>query len=132
MDKKQRRRLKTMLAELDNGERLRLTKRATKLRKAALRTHRPGARRPELDEFLFALVAPELGAGPDDAALQAAAAAGAEMGVVTGIVAGACTVLLGDGEVAATLPADLAAASAERPGRRRRGARRAARTTATA
>ena len=108
MDKKQRRRLKTMLAELDNGERLRLTKRATKLRKAALRTQKPGARRPELDEFLFELVAPELGEGPDDAELLAAAAAGAERGVVTGIVAGACTVLLDGVEVAATLPADLA------------------------
>ena len=42
MDKKQHRRLKTMLAELDNGERLRLTKKATKLRQAALRTQKPG------------------------------------------------------------------------------------------
>jgi ribosome biogenesis GTPase len=108
MDKKQRRRLKTMLAELDNGERLRLTRRATKLRKAALRTHKSGQRRPELDEFLFELVAPELGAGTDDASLQAAAAAGAERGIVTGIVAGACTVLLADGEVAATLTSGLA------------------------
>ena len=108
MDKKQRRRLKTALAQLDNGERLRLTKRATKLRRAALRTQKPGARRPELDEFLFELVAPELGAGPEEAALQAAEAPGAVNGVVTGIVAGACTVLLGDGEVAATLGADLA------------------------
>jgi ribosome biogenesis GTPase len=108
MDKKQRRRLKTALAELDNGERLRLTKRATKLRRAALRTQKPGARRPELDEFLFELVAPELGARPEEAALQAAEAPGAVYGVVTGIVAGACTVLLADGEVAATLPADLA------------------------
>ncbi len=47
-----------MLAELDNGERLRLTRRATKLRQAALRTQKPGARRPELDEFLLELVAP--------------------------------------------------------------------------
>ena len=108
MDKKQRRRLKTMLAELDSGERLRLTRRATKLRKAALRTHKSGQRRPELDEFLFELVAPELGAGTDDASLQAAAAAGAERGIVTGIVAGACTVLLADGEVAATLTSGLA------------------------
>ena len=107
MDKKQHRRLKTMLAELDNGERLRLTKRATKLRKAAMRTQKPGARRPELDEFLFELVAPELAAGPDDAGLPAGAAAGAR-GVVTGIVAGACTVLLDGVEVLATLPADLA------------------------
>ncbi len=108
MDNKQRRRLKTMLAELDNGERLRLTRRATKLRRAALRTQRPGVRRPELDEFLLELLAPESGRGPEDAGLPAADAAGTETGVVTGIVAGACTVLLSDGEVAATLPADLA------------------------
>jgi ribosome biogenesis GTPase len=108
MDKKQRRRLQTALAELDNGERLRLTRRATKLRRAALRTQKPGARRPELEEFLYELVAPELGEGPDDSELEAAAAAGAERGVVTGIVAGACTVLLGGVEVAATLSADLA------------------------
>ncbi len=109
MDKKQRRRLNTMLAELDNGERLRLTRRATKLRRAAMRTQKPAGRRPlELDDFLLELVAPELGAGSQDAALPAAATAGATRGVVTGIVAGACTVLLGDGEVAATLPADLA------------------------
>jgi ribosome biogenesis GTPase / thiamine phosphate phosphatase len=108
MDKKQRRRLQTALAGLDNGERLRLTRRATKLRRAALRTQKPGARRPELEEFLYELVAPELGEGPDDSELEAAAAAGAERGVVTGIVAGACTVLLGGVEVAATLSADLA------------------------
>ena len=108
MDKKQRRRLETMLAELDNGERLRLRRRATKLRRAAMRAQKPGARPPELDEFLLELVAPELGAGQEDAALSAAAAAGAETGMVTGIIAGACTVRLGDVEVAATLPADLA------------------------
>jgi ribosome biogenesis GTPase len=108
MDKKQRRRLKTLLAELDNGERLRLTRRAAKLRQAALRTQRHGARRPELDEFLYELVAPDLGEGPADAELQAAAEAGAERGVVTGIVAGACTVLIDGVEVVATLSADLA------------------------
>jgi ribosome biogenesis GTPase len=106
MDKKQRRRLTTMLAELDNGERLRLTRRATKLRRAALRTQKPGVRRPELEELLFELVAPELGAGSQDVGLPPTG--GADRGVVTGIVAGACTVLLGDAEVAATLPAGLA------------------------
>jgi ribosome biogenesis GTPase len=101
MEKKQRRRLKAMLAALDNGERLRLTRCAAKLRKAAMRTQKPGARRPGLDEFLFELVAPE------DEGPAAAAPTGADRGVVTGIVAGACTVLLGDGEVGAALPADL-------------------------
>jgi ribosome biogenesis GTPase / thiamine phosphate phosphatase len=108
MDKKQRRRLETMLAELDNGERLRLTRRATKLRRAAMRAHKSGSRPPELDEYLFELVAPELGAEQQDADLAAAAATGAERGIVSAIVAGACTALLGDGEVAATLPPGLA------------------------
>jgi len=108
MDKKQRRRLEAMLAELDTGERLRLRRRATKLRRAAMKTQKSGARSPELDEILLELLAPELGAGQEDADVAAAAAAGAERGIVTGIIAGACTVLLGDGEVAATLSADLA------------------------
>jgi ribosome biogenesis GTPase / thiamine phosphate phosphatase len=108
MDKKQRRRLRTMLAELDAGERNRLTKRAAKLRKAALRTQRPGGRRPELDDFLLELVAPEPGDDRSPANAASLAAAGAEQGVVTGIVAGACTVLLGDDELPAMLPDDLA------------------------
>jgi ribosome biogenesis GTPase len=118
MDKKQRRRLQTMLADLDNGERLRLTRRATKLRKAALRTQRPGARRPELDEFLLELLGAELD-GPDggngDGRGQtatglppAAASAGDARGAVTGIAAGVCTVLLHGAEVTAVLPRDLA------------------------
>ena len=64
MDKKQRRRLKSLLAELDTGERNRLTKRAAKLRKAALRTQRPGDRRPELEDFLLELVGEDLAGGP--------------------------------------------------------------------
>ena len=44
----QRRRLKSLLAELDTGERNKLTKRAAKLRKAALKTRRPDGRRLEL------------------------------------------------------------------------------------
>jgi ribosome biogenesis GTPase len=108
MDKKQRRRLKTMLAELDNGERLRLRRRATKLRRAAMRTQKSGARSPELDEILLELLAPDLGDGREDADPATAGAAGALRGVVTGIVAGACTVLLDGVEVAASLSADLA------------------------
>ena len=65
MDKKQRRRLRSLLAELDTGERNRLTKRAAKLRKAALRTHTPGGPRLELEDFLLELVGEELGDGPD-------------------------------------------------------------------
>ena len=96
MDKKQRRRLQTMLAGLDNGERLRLTRRATKLRKAALRTQKPGARRPELDEFLLELLGAELD-GPD----------GGD----------------GDGQVA-TGPPTAAASAGDRPRRRHRHRRR--------
>ena len=73
-----------------------------------MRTQKTGARRPELDEFLLELVAPELGEGRERRRTAAAAAAGAVKGVVTGIIAGACTVLLGGDEVAATLTADLA------------------------
>ena len=133
MDKKQRRRLRSLLAELDTGERNRLTKRAAKLRKAALRTHDPDGRRLELEDFLLELVGADLDDGPDAARTPGAepedepgdwphpgAASGdADRGVVTGIVAGACTVLLGgdgsrreDGrtprEVPAALPPDLA------------------------
>jgi len=62
MDKKQRRRLKTLLAGLDAGERDRLIKRATKMQKVAMRTRTQGARRPEVDEFLVRLLDPEAGA----------------------------------------------------------------------
>ena len=110
MDKKQRRRLRSLLAELDTGERNRLTKRAAKLRKAALRTHKPGGPRLELEDFLLELVGAELDDGPDGTPRPGAAAG--DRGVVTGIVAGACTVLLGDDgsrrEVPAALPPDLA------------------------
>jgi ribosome biogenesis GTPase len=111
MDKKQRRRLRSLLAELDTGERNRLTKLAAKLRKAALRTHKPGGPRLELEDFLLELVGAEPDDGPD-AARHPRATADGDRGVVTGIVAGACTVLLGDNgsrrEVPAALPPDLA------------------------
>jgi ribosome biogenesis GTPase / thiamine phosphate phosphatase len=122
MDKKQRRRLRSLLAELDTGERNRLTKRAAKLRKAALRTRKPDGRRLELEDFLLELVGVEMGDGdeatgggngsrtdgtaPTRALL--AAADSSERGIVSGITAGACTVLLDDGETTAALPRDLA------------------------
>src|SRR5665647_1788158 len=59
MDKRQRRRLRDLLADLDVGERSRLTKRAAKLRKAALRTLTGDARRPELEDFPLLLPHPE-------------------------------------------------------------------------
>jgi len=119
MDKKQRRRLRSLLAELDTGERNRLTRRAAKLRKAALRTHKPDGRRPELEDFLLELVAAEMddeaaGAGPAAAAMDhtalatGAAPGGVRQAVVGGIAAGVCTVLLDGGEVTAALSPDLA------------------------
>jgi ribosome biogenesis GTPase len=114
MDKKQRRRLRSVLAELDAGERNRLNRRAAKLRRAAMRAQRPGGPRLELDDFLLELVTPgrdDRGSAEDAAGLvyASAAPAGTERGVVTGIGAGACTVLLDDGEVPAALPRALAA-----------------------
>jgi ribosome biogenesis GTPase len=120
MDKKQRRRLRSMLAELDTGERNRLTKRAAKLRKAALRTRRPGGPKLELEDFLLELVGAEFGdgdqpgggdgfePGADGPAEALIAASASERGIVTGITAGACTVLLEGGEASAALPRDLA------------------------
>ncbi len=122
MDKKRRRLLGSLLAELDAGERNRLTKRAAKLRKAALRTRKPGVPRPNLEDFLLELVDEELGMGP--AGGEGAAdgriglsqdhdAGAADLhGVVSGISAGACAVLLNGcrpgEETPATLPAELA------------------------
>jgi ribosome biogenesis GTPase len=114
MDKKERRRLRSMLAELDTGERNRLTKRAARLRKAALRTHDPDGRRLALEDFLLELLGDGPGGGPDDDGAatdgpQAVAATNGHGGIVTGISAGACTVLFdgGPGEAPAALPHDL-------------------------
>ena len=101
MDKKQRRRLKRLLAELDTGERNKLTKRAAKLRKAALRTQKPGDRRPELEDFLLELVdrgprgrTGRRAGGPSGRGASAAEAdltgVAGDRGVVTGIAAAAC------------------------------------------
>ena len=76
MDKRQRRRLRDLLAKLDDGERDRLTKRAAKLRQAALRTMSGDARRPELEDFLLRLLdeqeeaAAGFAAAPGDAAAR--------------------------------------------------------------
>jgi ribosome biogenesis GTPase / thiamine phosphate phosphatase len=122
MDKKQRRRLKSLLAGLDTGERNRLTKRAARLRKAALRTQRPGGRRPELEDFLLELLTEDLASAPGGEAGPAVGPDGSsavsletvdigDRGMVTGIAAGTCLVRL-DGppgeEVAAALPPELA------------------------
>jgi len=122
MDKKQRRRLRDLLAELHTGERNKLTKRAARLRRAALKTQRPGARRPELEDFLLELVAEDLEDAPGGEAGADAGADGSgtdgleggdtvERGVVTGIAAGTCLVRLAGApgeDVAAALPPQLA------------------------
>jgi ribosome biogenesis GTPase len=103
MDKRQRRRLKSLLAQLDESERDRLTKRAAKLRKESARTRPPGTRGPDTDDLLLRLL--------DAGGRPAAAAAGATPppdGIVVAVAAGTCRVLV-DGEVLpAVLPGDLA------------------------
>jgi len=112
MDNKQRRRLQTALAALDHGERNRLNRQAAKLRRAARRAQGPGGPRLELDDFLLELLAPvmdEAGSAEDAAgSVHDPAATDAARGIVTGISAGACVVVLDDGEVPATLSRDLA------------------------
>ena len=113
MDKKQRKRLRVLLAGLSDGERTRYTKRAARLRNAALRAQAPGAKPLDVDDFLLALLDPESVADEaeseppgDDAAVPPGD--DAVRGTVIGIVAGACTVQLGDEAVQALLPQDLA------------------------
>jgi len=113
MDKKARRRLRGLLAELDAGERNRLTRRAAKLHKAALRTMTGDAQRPELQDFLLRLLdeqaeaAAGFAAAPDVAAAPPAGLDGSRRGTVIGVTAGACTVQAGDDVLDAVLPADL-------------------------
>lgn len=137
MDKKQRRRLKDLLAQLDTGERNRLIKRATRMRKAAMRSRPAGGRAPQLDDFLCELLEAELGDNPGDrasawpgtsagpnassaASVATGAASGDLRGTVVGVAAGVCRVRLAGRptataddaphplDVDATLPDDLA------------------------
>jgi ribosome biogenesis GTPase len=113
MDKRQRRRLRDMLADLDSGERDRLTKRAAKLRKTALRTMTGDGRRPELEDFLLRLLDEQAEAAAGFAAAPGVSAAappgldGGRRGTVIGVTAGACTVQAGDDLLDAVLPPDL-------------------------
>ena len=114
MNKKQRRRLKDLLARLDAGERSRLTKRAAKLRKAALRGLAYDARRPELDDLLLQLLDAEQEQATGSAAkpggdgtVTGAAADGSRRGTVIAVTAGACVVQAGRDSLDAALPADL-------------------------
>ena len=112
MDKRQRRRLRDLLAGLDVGERNRLTKRAAKLHKAALRTMTGDARRPELQDFLLRLLDEQEKAAAGFAAAPSVAAPpagldGSRRGTVIAVTAGACVVQAGDDVLDAVLPADL-------------------------
>ena len=112
MDKRQRRRLRDLLARLDAGERSRLTRRAAKLRQAELREIEGDARRPELEDFLLRLLdeqeeaAAGFAAAPDTAA-PPAALDGSRRGTVIAVTAGACVVQAGGDSLDAVLPADL-------------------------
>ncbi|MCX6363987.1 MAG: ribosome small subunit-dependent GTPase A [Actinobacteria bacterium] len=112
MDKRQRRRLRDLLAGLDVGERNRLTKRAAKLHKAALRTMTGDARRPELQDFLLRLLDEQEKAAAGFAAAPSVAAPtagmdGSRRGTVVAVTAGACVAQAGDDALDAVLPADL-------------------------
>ncbi len=113
MDKRQRRRLRDLLAGLDDGERTRLTKRAAKLHKAELRTMTGDARRPELEDFLLRLLdeqeeaAAGFAAAPDGATDTAPGLDGSRRGTVIAVSAGACVVQAAADVLDAVLPADL-------------------------
>jgi len=113
MDKRQRRRLRDLLAKLDTDERDRLTKRAAKLRQAALRTMSGDARRPELEDFLLRLLneheeaAAGFAAAPNGAGASPTGLDGSRRGTVIAVTAGACVVQAGGDALDAILPADL-------------------------
>ena len=112
MEKAQRRRLRELLAGLDGAERNRLTRRAAKLHKAALKAATADEPGPELQDFLLRLLeeressaaGPEAsyGAGVTTSELQ-----GGRRGTVVAVSAGACVVQDGDDSLEAVLPADL-------------------------
>ena len=114
MNKKQRRRLKDLLARLDTGERNRLTRRADKLRKVALRGLPHGGRRPELDDFRLLLLDAEqeqasgFAAEQDGGGSMTGAAADGSRGVVVALAAGTCRVVAGGDLLDLVLPGDLA------------------------
>ena len=114
MNKKQRRRLKDLLARLDTGERNRLTRRADKLRKVALRGLPHGGRRPELDDFRLLLLDAEqeqasgFAAEQDGGGAMTGAAADGSRGVVVALAAGTCRVVAGGDLLDLVLPGDLA------------------------
>lgn len=113
MDKRQRRRLRDLLADLDIGERSRLRRRAAKLRKAALKTLTGDARRPELEDFLLRLLdeqaqaAAGFAAAPGGGGASPADLDGSRRGTVIAVTAGACVVQAGGDSLDAVLPADL-------------------------
>lgn len=121
MDRRQRKRLKSLLAELDAGERNRFIKRAAKLRKAALRTRRPDEHRLSLEDFLLELISQEMEdggrasgsvGGDSVGAFAVDSACGDAVGIVSGITVGACKVRPDggghDNEISATLSPELA------------------------
>jgi ribosome biogenesis GTPase len=112
MDKAQRRRLRELLAGLDGGERNRLTRRAAKLHKAALKTTTEGDPGPQLQDFLLRLLQErELSAAgpaaPYGAGVAQAGLDGGRRGTVVAVSAGACVVQNGGDTLDAVLPADL-------------------------
>jgi ribosome biogenesis GTPase len=112
MDKRQRRRLRDLLAALDTGERNRLTKRAAKLRKAELRTMTGDGPRPETEDFLLRLLDEQEDAAArfEDEAAGAAVPAHTGLGrrgTVVAVSAGACIVQAGADLLDAVLPDDL-------------------------
>ncbi len=122
MDKKRLRRLRTLLAGLDVGERNRLTKKAAKLRRAAARSAQTGAAPRELEDVLLGLLGDEQGGDRSEndsagsvapVAERAARADPADQvpgvrGTVIAVAAGTCRVHAGGETHQAALPKDLA------------------------
>ena len=112
MDKAQRRRLRELLAGLDGAERNRLTRRAAKLHKAALKAATADEPGPALQDFLLRLLEEResSAAGPEasyGAGVATSDLEGGRRGTVVAVSAGACVVQDGDDTLDAVLPADL-------------------------